>query len=228
MSDGAKALQEMSANPHLAEDVFDPLADQGAPRIYREIVAQVLSGGVPDLERLSGLGSGLEQSYGIRPQPADGGFQYQRRINILEHALRAGNLEAVRAVLEAGHDPNLAGFGFARAAAPNPTGPPDWSTSPPFLEAYLEYGGNPDYATQTDSYPLIKVAGVSGNFDGVKVLLAGGADPWIEVRGLGWPENPSPPRTSRSCGAECYQGCRGSDRVFHLASRKRLRRYGAG
>lgn len=192
MSDRTKALQDMSAIPHLAEDILNPLEDQNASRPYQELVAVILSGAAPDVEDLRGLGTDLERSYGMRPQRANGGFQYQRQINILEHAVRSGNLQAVRAVLEAGHDPNLAGFEFARASAPNPTGPPDWSTSPPFLEAYLEFGGNPDYPTADSPFPMISRAGSAGNFEGVKLLLSRGADPWIEVRGSGWPDNPAP------------------------------------
>ncbi|MFY0635247.1 MAG: hypothetical protein JXQ91_15640 [Vannielia sp.] len=194
MSDGAKALKEMEGNPHFNADVLEPLRAQGAPRDFREIVAQVAHGDVPDAAQLEELGSGLERAYGVRPQPTGGGTGYQREMNLLEHALQAGNLPAVRAILQAGFDPNLAAEEFARASAPNPSGPPDWTTSPPFLEAFLEFGGNIDYAREDSEEPMITRAAAPGNYEGVKFLLTRGADPWIRVRALSWEQDPAQER----------------------------------
>lgn len=192
VNDRTRALQELESNPFLAQDVFDPLQAQGASRPYRELVALVRGGGVPEADELAGLGSDLERAYGIRPRPVLDSVEYQRQITLLDHALMSGNLPATTAILQAGHNPNLAGAEFAKAAAPAPSGPPDWSTSPPFLQAYLDHGGNPDYPSDNTARPMISMAAAVGNYEGVKFLLSNGADPWIEVRGTGWPDNPPP------------------------------------
>ena len=170
--------------PHYQTAFAYPLRAQGARDTFVDDWFDLMAGAAPNMPSLAEHGEDLDRMFGV--EPSDG--RYKREHNMLTIALTSGNLEGTVALLEAGADPNLAGAAFASAALPTTHpergGPPDWSTSPRFLDAYLRHGGHPNYPTERDPFPMLTRTAQAGNYEGFHHLLEAGADPWIEVRGL--------------------------------------------
>lgn len=176
-----REVNRLRMDEYVIRTLIGPAEAQGATDDYIAAMLTLRAGDVPDMDALRNLGPALNEKYGASPA-ADG--SYSRRYTLLDHALIFANLEGVEALLAAGADPNFSGFQFANAALPGHGGAPDWSISVQFLQPYLDLGGRDDYAMPNDPYPMVSLAFSAGNYDGAKVLLAAGADPWMPIRGL--------------------------------------------
>ena len=167
-------------NPSTIKELIDPAIAQEVPNGYITAMLELRAGEVPEVDDLKTLGPWLSQRLQTHPLP-DG--SYGRRYTLLDHALIYRNIDGVKALLEAGADPNQSSTEFGRAAFTDPSGRPDWSTSPQFLKLYLGYGGNVDYGRPDDPEPMVTIAASNGNFKGAKFLVENGANLWIEIRG---------------------------------------------
>lgn len=90
--------------------------------------------------------------------------------------LHAQNLAGVRALLDNGADPNLSATDNSGRSSSGPA--IVWAARMPdaaYLAAFLDRGGNPN-AVSSDGEPLIHVAKLANNWDGLKLLVERGAD----------------------------------------------------
>lgn len=180
---------------------FEPMTDEGwqefeqrwtkAPEQIRALARQIAEGAAPDPAVLEEIGAeALSRGY---PVPAlnftRDGTPVPWLSTLLQEAVWAYNLEATRALLAAGADPNVNNGEVLFIAieqktrgAPNFGLFPDYDETLPFLRAYLEAGANPNVQRYgfRDETPL---SWAHKNLAAILLLLEFGADPWVRYNG---------------------------------------------
>ncbi|MGV0819769.1 hypothetical protein [Martelella sp. AMO21009] len=117
--------------------------------------------------------------------------RYGDEITMLFLALGAHNLQAIDTMLAAGADPYIvdrpsqgSGRNFVfYLTMPGPSSGPvqGFDFENHMIESYLKYGGKANYQWPDEEGAwLIEEVGLIGNYEGVKILLKAGADPWAE------------------------------------------------
>nr|WP_272212553.1 hypothetical protein [Marinicella sp. W31]MDC2878470.1 hypothetical protein [Marinicella sp. W31] len=117
--------------------------------------------------------------------------RYGDEITMLFLALGAHNLQAIDTLLAAGADPYMIdrpSTGSARnfvyyLTMPGPSSGPvqGFDFENRMIESYLKHGGKANVQLPGDQGNwFVEQVGLIGNYDGVKILLKAGADPWAE------------------------------------------------
>jgi len=164
------------------EDAISRAANIGpnAPQEVRDVLTALYNNATPDIEALKALGRD-KMEFILRP------VKMPPHSTILNEAVRQSNYRWVKALLEAGADPNGSGSLMAYTASKDVWHPSsswahmfmDGSPAVPFLELYLEYGG--DLNTTADggygNSPMINAS--FNNLAARVFLLERGADPWL-------------------------------------------------
>ena len=108
-------------------------------------------------------------------------------ITFLFHALGSANIPAIDALIGAGADMTM---DARRTPSPDfvyslskPGGPLlDLDGINELIRIYLKHGGDPNYYVGThNDTPLVAQAALMDNFNGVRLLLDAGADPWANT-----------------------------------------------
>ena len=155
-----------------------------APQDVRDVLVALYRNAPPDTEALQALGRDkmetlLYRKKGLPPHST-----------LLNEAVLQSNYRWTKALLEAGADPNRSGSLMAYTASQDvwhPSSPMthmfmDGSPAVPFLELYLEYGGDLN-TTGDGGYGNSPLIGASFNNLAARIfLLERGADPWLTAR----------------------------------------------
>jgi len=123
----------------------------------------------------------------VKALPNDINERYGKEITLLFHAVSAYNLQAIDVILEAGADPTMPsrlpkGYDFIYLLG-MPGGDEGTKGDINFVNGlirlYLKHGGDPNIRTPGNNMdPIIARAALSRNIEGMKMLLAAGADFW--------------------------------------------------
>ncbi|MGV0821124.1 hypothetical protein [Martelella sp. AMO21009] len=164
---------ESSPDTPLSNRLILPYGEQP----YR-LAQQIERGDVISEAEVKALPEGVDQRYGDE-------------ITMLFLALGAHNLQAIDTLLAAGADPYLIdrpSTGSTRnfvyyLAMPGPSSGPvqGFDFENRMIESYLKYGGKANVQLPGNQGNwLVEQVGLIGNYEGVKILLKAGADPWAE------------------------------------------------
>jgi len=111
--------------------------------------------------------------------------RYGQDITLLFHAIASGNVAAIDALLAAGADTRMPdkSVGSTRDFVHflgSPGGPLlDLDSINEMIRSYLRHGGDPNVRTLGDVQDtLLSSLAIIRNFEGMNILLEGGADPW--------------------------------------------------
>ena len=160
-----------------------------APEEIRAIATKIANGAVPDNQELSALGTEA-LSRGYHAPALDftrDGQPVEYLATLLQEAVMAYNLEAVRALLAQGADPNVNHTEalFMAIERRTPSAPdfmlfPDFDASLPIVQALLDAGANPNVQQYGFLHvtPLYLADGYS-NLGAMIALIDAGADPWF-------------------------------------------------
>ncbi|MVA56269.1 hypothetical protein GOZ88_09100 [Agrobacterium vitis] len=168
------AVSEYFMEPTYTSDrLFKPYGED----VYR--IAQKIERGQPiSADAVKDLPGGVNARYG-------------EEITLLFHAVGARNVAAIDTLLGAGADPYMVDrpstgstrdFVFVLTLPGNSTDP---NAGFPFINQlitlYLKHGGDPNRRLQgSEKEPLISGVALIENYEGFKILLKAGADPWME------------------------------------------------
>ncbi|MVA56270.1 hypothetical protein [Agrobacterium vitis] len=166
------AVSEYFMEPTYTSDrLFKPYGED----VYR--IAQKIERGQPiSADAVKDLPGGVNARYG-------------EEITLLFHAVGARNVAAIDTLLGAGADPYMVDrpstgstrdFVFVLTLPGNSTDP---NAGFPFINQlitlYLKHGGDPNRRLQgSEKEPLISGVALIENYEGFKILLKAGADPW--------------------------------------------------
>jgi len=152
-----------------------------APQDLRDVLVALYRNAPPDIEALKALDRDqmelvLYRKKGLPPHST-----------LLNEAVLQSNYRWTKALLEAGADPNGSGSLMAYTASDNiwhPSSGPinvfrDGSPAVPFLELYLEYGGEIDTTAEGGYGTGSLISAPFNNLAARVFLLERGADPWI-------------------------------------------------
>ncbi|MGV1772323.1 ankyrin repeat domain-containing protein [Agrobacterium vitis] len=167
-----------------------------APPEMRAVAQKIFLGQVPMQTELKALGQNINKSYPDRKP--NGLYRYGRTLLIT--AVENHNLGAVDALLKAGADAYISidpdhetaqvrawSFLYIATKQEGEQLPPpndayfDKTYANQLLELYLKNGGDPNYRWPDGETLLGRMVG--DNFEGFKILLKAGADPWVVSRG---------------------------------------------
>ena len=189
--------EPLGADKH--EKVLNPMDEEDwkafesrwvhAPENIKELARLIASGNIPDPDVLDMIGAeALSQGY---PAPE---LDFERNgqkvifmATLLQEAVLAYNLEATKALLAAGADPDVYNSEVLFLAieqktrgAPNIMMFPDHDEMLPFLRLYLEAGANVN-ARRYGFLPRAPLShsNIMSNLGGMLLLLEFGADPWL-------------------------------------------------
>ena len=161
-----------------------------APETIRELARLIAEGGVPEAARLEAIGpAALSRGY---PAPELDFVRNDQPITylstLLQEAVLAYNLEATRALLAAGADPDVYNSEVLFLAIKQKTrGAPhimlfhDFDEMLPFLRLYLEAGANPNARRYGLPKTPLWLARSNKNLGAILMLLEFGADPWLKL-----------------------------------------------